>query len=328
MNNLMRVCIALFCLLFLPVFAQAQMSHPEQVEDVAFSADGKLLASISATELKIWDVESGALVSTFSPGGGRVQFIGATSDVLIQIGRVVQRVSAKGELIRTYEKSSASTPAITPDASAFVITEPMGRSIDLISISLETGEIIERKQLLPVLQAKSADFHLAFTRDGSSLYAINSGELRIFTGGELVKKFLVDEKDLVNALVIGKTNYAYATKYFNGNVALGGDPAKANSEYETSGIHQYFDVALNPLDESIMAVASYTDILLYGTKKGKPRKAKTGKEYNRCIAYSPDGKFIAVGMGLTREQKTKESAVKLFSADKLKLVKVFLPPKE
>jgi WD40 repeat protein len=329
MNKVTMVLPAL--VLFAAASLHAQMSHSEQVEDVAFSADGKTLASISVSELKFWDVESGVLKQTVTPGGVFVRFLGTGLDVIASSTESIRRISSENGTVQTtfretlYRKFKTN-PAISPDGVSIAALELREGGTYMIWLDAATGSV-QKEQKITAFANSGVEWLLEFAPDGKDLYAVVFDKIRVIHPDGSIQELAADLQGL-NGVFVGKSRYAIANQKFCTINMIGTAPRPENMFWEKKGIHFYKDIALHPHNESIAAVASFTTLNVYDRSTGKSKIVPTTKEANRSIAYSPDGTLIAVGMGFTKHQGTKESFVKLFDAKTLKLVKVLLPPKE
>ena len=214
MRKLIILTIILFTVQFLaPLFGQikqkpelvVQTGHTMQVYSMAFSPDGKTLASCSWDRtIKLWDVETGRQVKIFEDNAAPIYAVifspdGKTLASASDSGKVILWNVATGEKIETFEINSTPT-SLTQDKSfsKSIAFSPDGeflasgsyRNIKLWNI--ETGKQME-------ITANHGDYvsSISFSPDGRTLASGSKDNMiKIWDveTGQIVKAFEVYDK--------------------------------------------------------------------------------------------------------------------------------------
>lgn len=161
-------------------------AHPERIELLEFSPDGRRLLSASPAAKRLWDAESGALVSDLL-GGARAG--SATGGFTADSKRVVSPVLGDVkiwdagcgiELVAIQSDSSwVDCCAISPDGRRIVVASS---DLSIMLCDAESGSLISE----PVRIAHSIG-QFEFSPDGSRVLAIARGNasLTLFDGADL-----------------------------------------------------------------------------------------------------------------------------------------------
>ena len=247
-----------------------RLRHPGGAEQLAFSADGKTLAS-SKNGVRLWRVADGRLMkyteklaSVTRVGNGFLALRGTGGGLSLHdvvTGKDVGRVSRGGD---PGNPNSRGYHVLSPDGKRGVI----GTLERFFVVDLSTGKQVE-------FETKVMTWSFAFSRDGKTLacgtYAVTKDK---FTGG------LIRFRDI-------------ATKKILRDVPAG----------------PWAPYALALSDDGTTLAVSHGDLNFFNysdTKKTAVtlRDAVTGKElrllsrqgiFVSCLAFSPDGKTLAVG---------------------------------
>ncbi|HEX8423665.1 MAG TPA: LpqB family beta-propeller domain-containing protein, partial [Pyrinomonadaceae bacterium] len=144
----------------------------------AFSPDGKLLASFSYNNFKLWDAASGQVVRQLSDNKETVHFVAFSPDgkLLAAVNNVRKEVvlwdTATGQPARTIPQVSG-TLAFSPDGKVFAANDPEGR---VVFVDPTTGALVSRVAAGPAPtnagQMLVGHFRLTYSPDGKRLAAV------------------------------------------------------------------------------------------------------------------------------------------------------------
>lgn len=237
-----------------------QAAHLSLVESLTFSPDGKVLASGSYQEVKLWDAKTGELKRTlpgftervvalaFSPdskllacGGGAPTQDGELKLIDVASGKVVQDIKTNGH------SDTVFGVAFSPDGKLLVSG---GADKFVKTFDVPSGKF---------LKAFEGHTHhvmgVGFSSDGkliASAGADNVVKLWDYEKGEQVRTINAHGKQVTSLVFIGKT----------GNFAT------------CSGDQQ---------------------VRFWNTQGGNVRNFPAGEDYLFCVAVSPDGTVVAAG---------------------------------
>ncbi|HEY8204049.1 MAG TPA: caspase family protein [Pyrinomonadaceae bacterium] len=166
-----------------------QNAHTDRVRAIAFSPDGRVLASGSSDQtVKLWEVATGALLRPLTGHTERVESVSFSSD-----GRLL--ASAGGDkTVRVWDVETGSVVRTFSDSTALfraVVFSPDGRMVaaaadeKIILFETNSGTVIRK------IDPQSGWIHsLAFSPDGSRLVS-GSQSIKLWdvTNGKLVREF-------------------------------------------------------------------------------------------------------------------------------------------
>jgi WD40 repeat protein len=303
-----------------PLFAQQNpvatlVGHSGNVRTVAFSPDGKLLASGSTdNSIRVWDVDSHAEKAVLKNHSETVSSVAFSPD-----GKYLASGSYDGTIklwdvatlreIATLGKDSNSGPAYS------VAFSPDGRVLAASGSGKANLWDVARRELLPDKTEQSTEaWHLAFTPDGKFLAKCGMHEaacLDLATGREV----------LIGSPAVTRTTSCVAISSNNKTLAIGGrkhtvtlwdistgvKQSTWKSHAEVKPPHRWngcgipidglvYSVAFSP-DGEILAMASYDcAVKLWNVKTGKRLDSLRGHDdFVWSVAFSPATKLIATG---------------------------------
>ncbi len=185
--------------------------HTLHINDVAFSSDGKMIASIADDfTIRVWNVETGVLTNildcghpfghciTFSPDNKCVIAIfgdGALSSWNVLTGEQVWLYDAN-ELFDTRHISAASSITNSPDGNQLVISTTEGEIFLLDFVEETTSSIELEDSIMSVIYSPNGQYLLATTDKGFVLWdLINDANIHQNVNDDIVD--LIDKTQAV-----------------------------------------------------------------------------------------------------------------------------------
>lgn len=240
-----------------------QLGHSDYVQSLAFSPDGKYLASGSGDKtIKLWDVETGREIRTmatgtgftsvaFSPDGQVLASAGGIGNNVVlwsvKDGRTVRKLRMEGD--HNYLNDVAFSPDGTTVAAASHIIQffnaGTGRTIRVIKNISEYGKIN--------CVAFSPDGKYLASGSGNTSNNSRDNTVRLWDvkTGEEIHRFSGHSRDVIR-------------------------------------------ISFSPDGRYLASISEDKDIVIWDIKKREKAKILKGHAYNRgSIAFSPDGRYLA-----------------------------------
>jgi WD40 repeat protein len=271
--------------------------HKDWIQSVAFSADGKSLASASTDRtIKVWDIANGTVLSTLRGHEGAINAIAYSSDGkwLASAGDdgSVRLWDATGGLRTTLRGLGGSLFAVafSPDGRHLAAG---GRDRAVVVWEMETN-----KRLATLEGHKGDVFALAFTPDGKTLASTGADRTIRFwdrrTGEELSS--LSGHKDVVLSLAFSPDGRWLASGDAGESVRIWDARTLAHFRTQTNFGHSALALAFSPDSRWLfVGTADKKVVLLEGDKRVVSHTLSGHHDYVQTVALSPDGKLLASG---------------------------------
>jgi WD40 repeat protein len=298
MKQFLILTICLLFILFAPELSTGQKpelvvqsGHSDKLTSLAFSPDGKTLASSSDDKtIKFWNFATGEQLRTIEGAEGGLAF-GPDGKIIVSggFGGVAVWDVSSGAKLRDFSPNGAD-----------VVLSPNGRIIASGKRLWDTSTGAER-----FLETKGSVDAVAFSPDGKLLASGSSSEgtvklLDVSTGAEArgmdagigiarSLAFSPNGKLLAGA---GSTGYGGGAK---GMIKLWEVSTGAELRRIETGIHSVNTVAFSPDGKLLVSAGRQNSVKLWVVSTGAALAALDG--YFSPVAFSSDGSILATGNG-------------------------------
>jgi WD40 repeat protein len=259
--------------------------HTDKLWDVAYSPDGKWLATASSDHTaRVWDAETGALRTTVHHAD-RVTTIAfsANSRFLASGGQDrsvrVWDVIAGREVVALPVDAGTRRVVFSPDGTV-LLTAPVQGVVKLWRIPSGTpvGELGDHQQLVGA----------TFCDNGACIVTWDTEELVVWDASTFARRASYQQKDGFLSAAVSRTGALLAAGTESGELVLlrgdGSQIAKRVAHDEP-----IFDIAISP-DETVVATGSNDRTVRLWTAAGEPRGILTGHRANITrVRFTPAG---------------------------------------
>ena len=237
------------------------VGHLKEVAALAFSPDGKLLASVGEKEerIRIWNLATGVELKSFSgPTQARILFSPDNQFLAVASAEGSIRLwnANAGVEVKTFQTDADSEDvtsiAFSPDSKMLVSIEP--------GVAIKLWEVPTGKKLRTIPLDQGSDGLVVFSSDGGRLWSYASGTIKQF--------------DVLNGTEISSVTVADQS-------------------------HSYQKIALSS-DAKFLAsvVLSGSDFTLLNVATGRESEASAASQMDasiKSLSFSPDGAMLAIG---------------------------------
>jgi WD40 repeat protein len=289
--------------------------HTELINSVAFSSNGKTLASASVDNtIRFWDVKTGEEKASVKASKCRVEVVAFSPD-----GKTLASEDAVGE-VKLWDASTHArkqtnflndqwgsiTPlvAFSPDCKTLALGGACIREIELCDVaSGKSLAILKGYQDYGIMA-------LAFTQDGGTLASISFNEgLKLWDVATRKKKATITISKFIRSAAFssdGKTLATATWDRFEEVTHVVEEPAciklwetntgKTLSTISITGQGDVVTLAYSPDGKTLATSFSDHTIKLWDVATGKERAILNGhKDAVLCLALSPDSRTLASG---------------------------------
>ncbi len=309
--NIPRVATVVLFALLLPFIARAQKpqiivqnGHATTVKCVAYSPDGRLLASASADQtIKLWDAATNMQLRTIPTA----QAEGVTSIAFSPDSKII----ASGGYDGTFKLWDATTGAalrtvnVAGGQIASLAFSPDGKTLAVASVApVKLYDVANGENLREFVQTSPDEListdSVAFSPDGKRLASASALKVNVWDVATAAKiRTLEGHTDGVNAVAFSHNGKMIASGSNDNTLKLW--DAATGRELRTLKDDQYWikDVAFSPDDLRVAGGTYGNRIMVWDTASGAEINKLYSKYQNvESVAFNRDGKRLAGAVGI------------------------------
>ena len=273
------------------------ISHKYTVETLAFSPDGKTIASGSESTVWLWDLFGKELIRSFKGHTGDVRSIAfspngkfiasASMDGTIKIWNV-----SNGSLMRTImaDKAGVITVAISPD-SKYISTSTTNNNIGIWEVESGTQNRIltgHKDEVNSVAYSYDNKWLASGASDTVIIWSLSDGS---------VQKRLSGHKFTIYSLAFSPDNKLLASASMDSTANIWATSGSETPIHTLTGHSESeiaYGVAFSPDGRFLATAGTDAKVILWEVKTGKIFQSLTvGDVLVPGVAFSPDGKTLA-----------------------------------
>jgi RNA polymerase sigma factor (sigma-70 family) len=312
---------------------QKLKADPEDFSPLAFSRDGKMLATSAEKMIRLWDVETGkektrlrghegsAGTPAFSADGKTFAALARTPGQIYQMTAYVWDIAA-AKLLHKWDLSSNPVFAsgISPDGKTVLTGGDISR---IRRYDLATGKEFGRL----IAPFTGAVFATVFSPDGKTIAA--AGENRVLQlwdaeSGKPLAPF-TGHQGAVRSLSLSANGKYLASVASDERIVLWDMTTAQPLAAFQSPKGSFSNVAFSPDGRTLAVVGEDLFVRLLEVPSGKElRRFPCARDRQRIVAFSPDGRLLAAGSGYTGDG-SRDKSIRLWETATGKLLHQLKP---
>jgi len=287
-----------------------QTGHTSLVNTVAFSPDGKILASGGGDNaIRLWDVRAGRQIKSL---------VGHTGYLLSVVFSPDGKTLASGSFdksVRLWNVETGEQLKSLEGHDGFVFSvafSPDGKILASGSYdnTVKLWDAATGRQLKTLAGHAGFVFSVAFSPDGKTLASGSIDKtIRLWDTATGVYRTLEGHANEISAVVFAPDGKTLASSSFDKSVRLW--DVKTGQQVRSLEGHTslVYSIAFSPDGKTLASADGVNVIKLWETGTGREVKSIEGRtaSYIKTVAFSPDGRTLASGSG--------DNAIKLWSVE-------------
>ncbi|RKU28922.1 hypothetical protein C6499_09580 [Candidatus Poribacteria bacterium] len=285
------------------------VGHERYITCLAFSPDGKTIASGSVSEIRLWDIESGRQLHVLTEPSGGITGLAFSPDGKILVGSSLSKIFYlwdvdTGEVLREFRghTDGVNSVAFSPDGQLIA-----SGSYDNTFRLWDADTGVQRRSFT---RHTDKVYGVAFSPDGRTL-ATRSADMtirltRVSDGS--TQHVITEHEGYIPTFAFSPDSHTLTSGSRDSTIRFWDVSSGKNRFTITGHIDEVHGIAYSPDGKSIASGGRYGPIRVWDVPTGTRRHIFTGHTSNVYnVVFSPDGKTIA--------STGSEGTVRLWDAD-------------